>query len=53
MEKRIKIQLDEPAHRALKSRAALDGLPIWKTASKIIMEAVGKPRRKPYAKADN
>ena len=57
MDKFKKIQIDHDAHAALKSKAALDGLPIWKTASKIIMAAVVKPvvkpRRRAYGKADN
>ena len=52
MEKRIKIQIDEPAHRALKAKAALEGLPIWKEASRIIREAVAVKRRA-YVKTDN
>mgnify|MGYP000471750279 CR=1 FL=1 len=57
MDKFKKIQIDHDAHAALKSKAALDGLPIWKTASRLILEAVVKPvvkpRRRAYGKADN
>jgi hypothetical protein len=52
MEKRKMIQVDEPAHRALKARAALEGRPLWKTASRIIAEALVVQRRS-YAKTNN
>ena len=50
MEKMKRIQIEDTAHKALKSRAALKGEPMWRCASRIIKEAVVVRRRSYHAK---